>query len=1110
MRIMNSLWLFAGWLLVAGCQREATPAAVGPAGAPPPLSVYPDSEQAFNPRLPCVPPVAGGAQGKGMQAEAEFTYRLAPFVVFPSGGELRAAVRGSLPRRAKSIFTLLDGQRCVSLQVSRAAEGRIPMLVYAEGGKELQVARFSPAFSSAWTRVVMQWSATNATCLIGDQTVARIAWPSPFAPTRVRLQADLIDELQLVGDGRFELAWEDGYAAQVTPASEGRARMARLFGFDSYVVSQQPAARDYPMIQAINGGDEAATVAVDFAITSEVRRVSQRWTQRLSVPARSAVMLPIAFPLPLESDVYHLKAWSSDVAPELAEERHFMFVARRPEPAGEPKFGLHLGGGDIFGCWPDALPIHLYHYYANWGYIQGPVWIKDNQGENGLDPSVPAAEWNWAPQLDWAMAMGLEPYICLNAGPLVPWMCDKIYAPTGMPGPWPSATPNHEAYRKFAAACAERYGRKARLFEVQNEPNSWPKGGYPPADYVEIARDVFEGVHAVNPDARVYGICGTGDFVPWMTRVLDAGGAAFMDRFSFHTYTATRLPERAGVPAKLAEVRALARKHGKPLRFVNSETGVYTALREEVDRPIPPPRLAELIEQRAPSLYRGGWIGHALDEQQGGISTVRNAVYNFLAGAEYFTFFGWNPEWPSAGWRTNSNDECWAIISSTPDGRRTPSLRTLAVGVLTAQLEGALTTAAAAPIDQDGVLGGRFAKRNGGEVLVLWSAQGRRSVLLQTPEPTIETVSMLGESRRLKAAPGAGGSLHQIEVDVEPLYLHLSQPGATLLPSPVAGVEQVGQEGDVYRLRLTLLNPYDKPWRGQVVLAARAGWSYQPEALTFALQPQARADLQVVCRVPAALPRGSHTIEASVPLPDGAVFSFPLAVTCRPTVAVPPLPEGLSLNDLKDWPMPGGPLRLDQAGQVMYGAPPLLASLQEERYWKGPSELSAEAKVGYNAHGLFVLVQVHDAHPRAPETWPGVGGSCVELFFDFRPPAGGLGHAVYGQGVHQVILRPSLAEGEAVAVWTPTAERFGGLRGAVAQGARINRESYWVALCIPWADIGQAGSPGGVFGLDIGLDGSWPDQPGRKSQLMLYGTAASCQDASLFGRATLAPPPRER
>jgi hypothetical protein len=516
-----------------------------------------------------------------------------------------------------------------------------------------------------------------------------------------------------------------------------------------------------------------------------------------------------------------------------------------------------------------------------------------------------------------------------------------------------------------------------------------------------------------------------------------------------------------------------------------------------------------LIQQGTPALaVPSGWPNYALTERTGSLSAVRNAVINFLAGTEYFTFFGWNPEWPATNWWTKGDDQCFAVISCTKDGRRTPSLYTLAIGVLTAQMEGALP-ATGVTVNEGGIAGGRFAKQDGGQVAVLWSSLGKRGVVVETADPAPELVSLFGESSRLSASRSRGRYCYRVELTEQPVYIQVKSADLRLLPSPVVNVRPTGREGNVYRVAFALVNRYGKPWAGRVELAAPAGWQIEPATPGFDLASGARREVELQCTVPPLTPRGDHPVEASLTLPDGNRFTFPIEVSVRPSFTAARLPPDVKLTDLGAWEMPGGALQLDRPEQVTMGRPPLLAALQEQKYWQGPAELSGRVKVGYNADGLLVYIRAHDANLRLPATWPGVGGSCVELFFDFRPATDGLGRGAYEQGVYQVILKPSLAADQPVEIWNAS-QQYGILKDLTVAGGRIDAANYWVALRIPWANISGGMHPGYAFNFDVGLDGSLPNTPGRKSQIMLFGNANNCLNASDFGSGTLAPPAPNR
>jgi len=1091
-------------VILAGCVWAGFAGGRVAGDGPGTILVYPDSDTSSNPRVPCIAPVSDGSGGAQMDIEATFAYAVAPFVVFPEGGKLTVRLRDTERREGKTLLALEDNGVQLAIQIAPASKGGTASLALSGSGGALGSLALPGTIGAEWADLELAWDTHKIACSMGGKPVGELALASPFRPHRLRVAIFSVSGLSLSGNGAFDLDWQSGYAARLSPRAGGSDLLARPFGFDTYFVSRDAAGRDFPMMEILNDSDETKVVSLEFDLHSEVRGQHQKWSQKAEAPARSSIFVPIAMPKPLATDIYHLQVSSADLSAKFEEQRHFAFVAPRTGPPGPEKFGLHDSSRVAFGYWPDALPIRIAHLYAYWGYIVGPPWRKDFHRGWGIDPKTPPSEWNWDRRLDWAIAEGLVPYVSLQSTPFLPWMREKDYGPDSLSahafGP-SGGFPKLEPYRDFLREFTQRYRGKVTMYEVENEPNAHQM---PAGDYVQIARAVSQAVHEADPAAQVFGMCATGDFVPWITEAFRQGAAQAMDGISIHTYVSPSTPEQANLPEKIAEVRKLIDSAGKPMPLVNSETGTYVSLREEIDHPIPPARLAALIAGGTPNLtVPRGWPNQAVGEVEGATSMVRNVVYNFLAGGRMFIFFGWNPAWPDAGWWTRQNPnsfDCFALISATKSGVPTPSLYSLAMGVVTTELE-SLIPETGQPINQSGILGGIFETCGGGQVAVLWSSIGKRSALLTTADPDPEYVTLFGQPLASASVP-AGGLARSVQVSEEPVFVHLKKPGLALAPSPVINPHQAPGAGSAYRAQFTLVNRGDRPWSGEVNFSSEGGWRFEPEKPAFSLPPQGRATLEVRCVPPQNVARGAHTIAASAPLPDGGTFEFPLGLVVRDRVAVAALPQPEPLDQLAQG-LPGAAIPIDQISQVAIGRAPGLASLQEEKYWKGPEELSATAQVGADEDGLVTLVRVRDAHPRAPSVWPGVGGSCVELFYDFRSAEGGYGRSAYEKGVYQVCLKPSLVPGEKVAVWN-TSERFGTLAGTSAAGGRTS-DGYWVAFHIPWTSIPPTARSQGTFGFDVAIDGPNADGPGRKSQLIWAGTAANSTDASAFGMATLTP-----
>jgi len=1052
------------------------------------LVIFPDGETSANPRIACIPPVKrDDGAGQIMDVEAVFRYSFAPFVQFPQGGSLTCELRDNPKRKAYVMLALEDGDRRLALEIQRTADGKKPRLVYSIAGREAASAVLPSSLPMTWAEAEIRWNAQQAELILPGKGGVSLKLPQALDPNVISLQIAAVDQLKLQGDGSFGLDWENSYAATVIPQAASSDLQAKLLGFDTYFVSEDTAKRDCPYLHLLNGSDQERLVTVDFVLLGEISAYSEKWSKSFRVPPRSSVTEFIVFPRALSSDVYHFRAASDALKFQGSDTKHFVFASVGAGGKPIPKFGLHDSDRATFGFWPDTLPITLAHQYLRWAYVYGPAW----EPEVDTTATTPVEELNWNPRIDWVIRQGLTPFVSLLSCPDTVWMREKEYEGKMKVYPWGKigGFPNLTRYREFIEIVAARYKGRVPMYEVENEPNAW-MGGMPAEDYSGIARTAAEAIRANDPGARIFGISGTGSFVPWMRQVFKAKGASGLTGVSIHTYVTPRLPEAALLPEKLAEVNEVIKSSGQPLELINSETGTFVSLRETVDRPIAKERLEELIQQGVSPFFQAkGWPNNAVDERSGAISITRNALFNFLAGAEYFTFFGWNDRWPKPDWWGQPGEACFALISASRDGERTPSRYTLAIGVLTEQLKAAILPQGKA-LHKGGVTGGLFPTSDGGEVAMLWSAQGKRSVVIEYPDTGIEGVSLFGQKLALPSSGKTGQT--RLEIGEEPIYLHTTKPGLQLLPSPVISVTSDISGG----FSFTLVNHYDLSWKGAVTFSNEKDWKTTPAEVAFSLEKNQRVSFQARCEIPAGTPKGTYSMTASLILPDGEPFVFPVAIQVRPTVVIARVAEGFDWRNPDRW-KGQIPLALDQADQVVVGQPPLLASLQEERFWKGSNELSAQARFASDGRSLFVYLIVTDANHRTPQKWPGVLGSSVELFLDQRTGKS-LGQAAYGPGVTQLLIRPPSSTDPEPTLHQAT-EKFGALPGVQSAGGELRDGKYWVALSVPLA------TPGESFGLDVGINGPPKEGLGRKSQIMLFGGASNGSDASQFGSAAVAP-----
>lgn len=1078
-------------------------------GPQPGVRLYPAN--VANPRLPTFPLDQGGAAG-GLCVGVEcgpFEYRLSPFVRFDQGGVADFQLRDILRRTGKKVLALSDEKQALAVQIGPASEGRHLLLVLLAGEKLLAKADTGAPLPAGWTALSLKWDASQATIESAGKTLAALRLPVPLKPAKLSVLPYHVDELALAGEGRLHLGWENGLAAAVEPVATAVATL-ELHGFDAMVVSQNRSQRDCPAIRFSNAAAQERRAELHFSLASEVRNHSAEWTQTLTVPTRSSVEVPLAFPFELDTDVYHLRATATGATlGENDQLRHFLYVTRRSETPGPPKFGFHSFGVSTLGSWPDALPVHWRHQYLAWGYVVGPMWVKDWNGNAGLDPDTPPEQWWWDDRIDLAIKEGRLTYVCINSTPWFPWMREKDYEPAYMNRKewWGIAggRPNMERYRQFVSECAKRYRGRIAAYELDNENNTISNSGKPATECADVAQVAGAAIHAIDPEAKVFGVSGTAQFVDYLKTFLQAGGGARIDGISWHTYTAPMLPYEAGLPKLLKDANEAIAATGRPLATVNSETGTFVAPREEADQPMSLARRAELIKAGVEPLAQpSGWTGSPLDEWTTARSVVQNITINFSAGARLFTFFGWDPKvGKGKTWWGESGEKCWNIFARVKDGTMTPSLYTLACGVAMVQYEGVRVPGRNTIIDQDGIYGGLFEKADGGQLAVLWSVGGRRTVLLKTATPDLEIVSLFGKSSSSRAEGGSGAFRHRVELDPDPVYLHLRQPGLELSPSPVLGLARSFSGTNESQVQFTLVNREARPWAGAIQFASKDGIVFTPQKLEFALAPGARQTISTRCAPPPGLPRGVHPAEAAMQLPDGSPFVFPLEIDVRPNFVVPRLPEDFSLASVAAWKPEAEPLLLNLPQQVVLGRSPNMTSLQEERYWKGPDELSGRVFTGYNAKGLFLRLEVRDKNQSPVEKWPGVGGSCIELFLDLRSLAGGLGSARYDRDVAQILIKPALLAGETTAIWVPPFNSDPKFEAIATAGGPLGDKSYWLGVFVPWSLANAKGTPPEAIGLDVGIDGPPAAGPGRKSQIMLFGTGANNRDAAGFGLGRL-------
>lgn len=169
-------------------------------------------------------------------------------------------------------------------------------------------------------------------------------------------------------------------------------------------------------------------------------------------------------------------------------------------------------------------------------------------------------EW-WDTYLDSAKAHGVEIQLVINSQ-------GNIYGSTS----FPKTDEELAQFAAYAKAVIEKYKGKIKYYELFNETNySKVTDG---AGYTAMLKYVYPILKAADPDCKIITGVLSGTDTKYAEEILKAGGADYMDMFSFHPYVYPSSPEKGNFKAQLEEMKALFNKYTKKdIHFWLTELG---------------------------------------------------------------------------------------------------------------------------------------------------------------------------------------------------------------------------------------------------------------------------------------------------------------------------------------------------------------------------------------------------------------------------------------------------------------------------------------------------------------------------------------------------------
>lgn len=200
--------------------------------------------------------------------------------------------------------------------------------------------------------------------------------------------------------------------------------------------------------------------------------------------------------------------------------------------------------------------------------------------------------------------------------------------------------PDDGDWTDFLRALANRYRGKIRHYEVMNEPNLYISDG---ATYVRYLKLTHDTLRAVDPAAKIVGVCATGDFGGRIGEYVDsigrAGGFGYFDIMSFHPYSAPSDLTLLDASEQMAGIRALVDKYAPGMPILEDELYYLADRRVMQERALPRDYAPGMLPRR-----------HALDLAAGCIGSVPLHATSLQDGDMIRPGVGWGMEFYAARW----------------------------------------------------------------------------------------------------------------------------------------------------------------------------------------------------------------------------------------------------------------------------------------------------------------------------------------------------------------------------------------------------------------------------------------------------------------------------
>lgn len=282
------------------------------------------------------------------------------------------------------------------------------------------------------------------------------------------------------------------------------------------------------------------------------------------------------------------------------------------QPVPRTYFGMHIHRAATKTAWP-AVPFgrwRLWDAYVAWPHVEPRPgeWRFDT-----LDRYVTLAD---RARVELLLPLGLSPS----------WASARPAEPSAYRQGNAAEPRDIGAWRRYVQTVATRYKGRVAGYEIWNEPNlkSFYTGGV--EAMVDLAREAFVAIKAIDPAAIVVSPSPTegSSGLAWLDAFLRGGGAAYADVIGYHFYVAPGTPE--AMVDLVHRVQAVMRRHGVDKPLWNTESGWPIESRQRAVEP------------------RGGQglYSRVLSDREAAGYVARAHVLGWVTGVSAFYWYAWD------------------------------------------------------------------------------------------------------------------------------------------------------------------------------------------------------------------------------------------------------------------------------------------------------------------------------------------------------------------------------------------------------------------------------------------------------------------------------------